>query len=81
MGTAPWTWRLGARFDDTGGDGRGAVYVLFLQPRINPVDFGDAPDSEPGTGEGNYHTLSTDSGPAHTVVPGLFMGARVDART
>ena len=41
-------------------------------------DFGDAPDTGTGTGQGNYNTLSTDNGPSHSVVAGLFLGARVD---
>ncbi len=41
-------------------------------------DFGDAPDTGPGTGSGNYNTLSTDNGPSHVIVPTIFMGATVD---
>ncbi|MBI5758892.1 MAG: FG-GAP repeat protein [Planctomycetales bacterium] len=44
-----------------------------------PTDFGDAPDTGAGTGAGNYNTLSTDNGPSHRIVAGLFMGASVDA--
>ncbi len=29
-------------------------------------DFGDAPDTGPGTGRGNYQTLLSDNGPRHT---------------
>ena len=43
------------------------------------VDFGDAPDTGVGTGSGNYNTLSTDNGPNHIIVAGLFLGATVDA--
>ncbi|MDA1015478.1 MAG: GEVED domain-containing protein, partial [Planctomycetota bacterium] len=42
------------------------------------VDYGDAPDTSTGSGVGNYKTLATDSGPAHTIVAGLFLGATVD---
>jgi len=31
-------------------------------------DFGDAPDTGPGTGTGNYQTLLSDSGAYHTIV-------------
>ena len=41
-------------------------------------DWGDAPDTAAGTGTGNYRTLLSDDGPRHTIVAGLFMGARVD---
>ncbi|GAG16614.1 unnamed protein product, partial [marine sediment metagenome] len=54
---------------------RGAVHVLFMQPS---VDFGDAPDSDPGTAAGNYNTLSVDDGPSHIIVQGLFLGGTVD---
>ena len=42
------------------------------------VDFGDAPDTGPGTGTANYNTLATDNGPNHTIVAGLHLGATVD---
>jgi hypothetical protein len=41
-------------------------------------DFGDAPDTDLGTGVGDYNTLATDNGPSHTVVAGLKMGGSVD---
>jgi hypothetical protein len=41
-------------------------------------DLGDAPDTGPATGSGNYNTLSTHDGPIHTIVPGLYMGGGVD---
>jgi len=43
------------------------------------IDFGDAPDIEPGTSSGNYETLAADNGPSHTIVTGLFLGASVDS--
>jgi hypothetical protein len=46
--------------------------------RILASDFGDAPDLGAGTGPGDYSTLSTDNGPSHTIVPGLYLGAGVD---
>ena len=42
------------------------------------VDFGDAPDTGIGSGPGNYRTLSNDSGPRHTIIAGLRLGASVD---
>ena len=39
-----------------------------------PRDFGDAPDSGPGAGEGNYQTTAADNGPSHVIVPGLYLG-------
>ena len=32
-----------------------------------------------GTGPGNYNTLLNNNGPRHQIIPGLFMGALVDA--
>jgi PhoPQ-activated pathogenicity-related protein/predicted secreted protein len=45
---------------------------------VSSIDFGDAPDTASGTGPGNYQTLAADAGPAHLIVPTLFMGAAVD---
>ena len=42
-------------------------------------DLGDNPDTGAGTGTGNYNTLLNDNGPRHQIIPGLFMGALVDA--
>ena len=72
---------VGATDAKSAGRAGGAVFVLFMEPDVRSIDFGDAPDSGPGTGEGNYNTLSTDSGPGHTVVAGLFMGAKRRRRT
>jgi hypothetical protein len=41
-------------------------------------DLGDLPDPGPGTGPGNYQTLLSDNGPRHLIVPGVFLGSRVD---
>ncbi len=42
------------------------------------LDFGDLPDTGPGSGNGNYSTLLADNGPRHPIVPGLFLGATED---
>ncbi|MFH1918671.1 MAG: GEVED domain-containing protein [Planctomycetota bacterium] len=56
---------------------------LHLEPledrRLLAVDFGDAPDLAPGTAAGDYNTLSTDSGPSHTITASLYMGGSPDA--
>jgi hypothetical protein len=52
------------------------LYVLHLRP-VSP-DYGDAPDTGPGTGHGNYQTTASDNGPSHGIVDGLRLGARVD---
>jgi Ca2+-binding RTX toxin-like protein len=43
------------------------------------MDYGDAPDSQAGTGAGDYQTVAFDSGPSHVVTMDLFLGASVDA--
>ena len=37
-------------------------------------DYGDAPDSGPGTGVRNYETLESNSGPQHAIDPEVFLG-------
>jgi uncharacterized repeat protein (TIGR01451 family) len=46
---------------------------------IIPYDLGDLPDSGAGSGVANYATLRADSGARHVIVPGLLLGATVDA--
>ena len=41
---------------------------------VLPLDYGDAPDTGPGTGVGNYQTTAADNGPSHLVTPGLHLG-------
>ncbi len=40
-------------------------------------DYGDAPDTGPGTGPGNYRTSQADDGPSHVVASGLHLGPQV----
>nr|MBA3481138.1 FG-GAP repeat protein [Pirellulales bacterium] len=67
---------------NVGSHRRGEARTLGFEPledrRLLAVDFGDAPDTGPGTGPGNYITLSTDDGARHTIVVGLKLGANVD---
>ena len=42
------------------------------------LDYGDAPDLGPGTGEGDYTTLPAYGGPSHEVSAALYMGTRPD---
>ncbi len=56
-------------------DGEVEDYRIAFEAR----DFGDLPDTGPGIGVGNYSTLSADSGASHGIVPGVFLGAGVDA--
>ena len=41
-------------------------------------DYGDLPDTGTGTGSGNYQTLASDGGAAHTIVSGVYLGTGVD---
>ncbi len=43
-----------------------------------PLDFGDAPDTAPGTRPGNYQTILSDNGPRHSILPGLRLGTTID---
>ena len=42
---------------------RRATFESLEDRRLLALDYGDAPDTAPGTGPGNYNTLSTDNGP------------------
>lgn len=42
-------------------------------------DWGDLADSGNGTSAGNYQTLSSDNGPRHLIVSGLYLGSSVDS--
>ena len=55
--------------------------VEDYQINIQGIDYGDAPDTEAGTGTGNYKTLQSDDGASHLIVGGLKLGATVDAET
>jgi hypothetical protein len=69
------TGRLGIRRHRN----RVAVSPELLESRVVLAeDFGDAPDIGAGTGAGNYETALANGGPQHTIVAGLFLGARVD---
>ena len=56
------------------GIGVGSFSACY--PRL---DLGDAPDTDPGTGEGNYQTLTIDNGASHQIVSGIQLGATVDS--
>ncbi|WP_313915898.1 GEVED domain-containing protein [Tahibacter sp.] len=45
---------------------------------VGLLDFGDLPDTGPGSGTGNYSTVLADNGPRHPIVTGLFLGATED---
>ncbi len=47
----------------------------YVQPGIN-YDYGDLPDDEEG---GIYPTLLSNNGARHQIVPGVYLGALVDA--
>lgn len=46
---------------------------------VRRADLGDLPDTATGQSPGNYFTRVADSGAAHGIEPGLYMGACVDA--
>ncbi len=49
-----------------------AAFVLTTQPVGPDLDFGDAPDPR-------YPTLLANNGARHIIVPGVFLGNRIDA--
>lgn len=49
-------------------DGTTCIGAEFL------IDFGDAPDTGPGNGPGNYSTLLANNGPRHGIVNELYLG-------
>jgi hypothetical protein len=60
--------------NDIGGTATQTILVTVI---FAPSDFGDAPDTGPGTSRGNYQTLLSDSGPRHVVIAGLQLGGTV----
>jgi len=50
------------------------LFIAFLSVPIlaQDLDWGDAPD-------GPYRTLGASNGPNHIIVPGMYLGSRVDA--
>lgn len=42
-------------------------------------DYGDLPDAAAATATGDYRTRDADGGPMHPIIPGLRIGATVDA--
>ena len=45
---------------------------------VTVTDWGDLPDTTAGTGAGNYQTLSANTGPSHSIINSLKLGAAVD---
>jgi hypothetical protein len=62
--------------NDLGGTSTQTISVTVT---FAPSDFGDAPDTRPGTSRGNYRTLVADGGPRHVVVDSVRIGAAVGA--
>ncbi|MFO1430474.1 MAG: GEVED domain-containing protein [Candidatus Competibacteraceae bacterium] len=59
----------------TGGANNGEVEDYGVS--VPGADYGDAPDTSPGTGPGNYNTVDTDNGPYHLIVtnPQVYLGS------
>jgi len=47
--------------------------------QVMGFDYGDLADSGAGTGTGNYETQDANNGASHKIIPGLKIGASVDA--
>ncbi|NEO12279.1 MULTISPECIES: SdrD B-like domain-containing protein [Moorena] len=79
--TSNGTWTLEI-CDSVGGDeGTFNSARLVLDGTALPVDYGDAPDNTASTGNGDYQTLSANSGPTHTIDNTTYLGAGVTADT
>ncbi|MBN8682228.1 MAG: choice-of-anchor E domain-containing protein, partial [Chitinophagales bacterium] len=63
----------------TGFASNGEVEDYLVQ--VMGFDYGDLSDSGAGTGTGNYNTTVADNGPSHKIVPGIKLGASVDAES
>ncbi|MCL4207616.1 MAG: VCBS repeat-containing protein, partial [Pirellulaceae bacterium] len=62
--------------DDNDGYSDVDEVVMGTDPlTFDDLDFGDAPDLGVGSGPGNYQTLIVDHGPAHAIVPTIYLGA------
>jgi uncharacterized repeat protein (TIGR01451 family) len=53
------------------GNGEVEDYQLVV---TNAIDYGDAPDTGVGIGQGNYETLSASGGASHTIIANLRLG-------
>ncbi|WP_424098361.1 choice-of-anchor E domain-containing protein [Moorena producens] len=54
---------------------------ITVTPPTTSLDYGDAPDTTASTGNGDYQTLSANSGPSHTIDNTTYLGAGVTADT
>ncbi len=62
----------------TGGaqDGEVEDHEVFIEEEQEELDWGDAPDFAGGA---SFNTLAANSGANHTIMPGIYMGASIDA--
>ena len=74
-----WTLEICDSFDSDDGTFNSAQ--LILDDTVPPVDYGDAPDTTASTGNGDYQTLSANSGPVHTIDNTTYLGAGVTTDT
>ena len=63
----------------TNGIESGTQQVTVIIDNEDQIDFGDAPDTGAGNGNGNYETLLVSDGPSHAIVTELFLGTTIDA--
>ena len=63
---------------------QGLILTIPFWGLIRPVlaqDYGDAPDTGSGTGNGNYQTTNADSGPSQATSTTIRIGTQVDSDT
>jgi predicted outer membrane repeat protein len=63
--------------DGNGGIATQTVRVTVVGAQVE-YDYGDAPDTGPGTGRGNYNTRRSDDGAWQRVDPNIKIGPTVD---
>ncbi len=70
-GAAPGQWLTATATDPAGNTSEFASNVAVRDDNQHKFDYGDAPDP-------TYPTLQANGGPAHRIVPGMYLGSSID---
>ncbi|MEO1005869.1 MAG: GEVED domain-containing protein, partial [Cyanobacteria bacterium J06638_38] len=63
----------------TGASGTNDYSFDFGLTNATTTDYGDAPDTTSGVGEGDYQTTAANTGASHTIVSGITIGSGISA--
>ncbi|ELS01824.1 hypothetical protein Xen7305DRAFT_00015300 [Xenococcus sp. PCC 7305] len=63
----------------TGASGTNDYSFDFGLTNATTTDYGDAPDTTSGIGEGDYQTTAANTGASHTIVSGITIGSGISA--